>query len=229
MQTRAAHHLSRFAAIAVSAVKGATLLYQHTQGADIDTLAQTYDAYPADIGLLKTHLGWVLDAADRIFGVLSRPPKGSEEDKQAPSTPTPHQDLARILKQMVEYGIPRDALGLTAIPGIGPKRAQVVVALGIRTPAQLAAAEAVTIATPVRLSLATVARLQEQACGLLVEGNSNAEPHTASPSGSATKKRHAALPWPPAIDPYRLRRALELDVEHASAETLRISGGGRTA
>lgn len=208
----------------LSAVKCATLLHQHTQGTDVDTLAQTYDAYPADIRLLKTHLGWVLDAADRIFGVLSRPTKATEQEEQPSPLPAPHQDIARALKQMVEYGIPRDALGLTAIPGIGPKRAQALVAIGIRTPAELVAVGAESIAGTLRLSLKTVSRLLDHAREIQVQGGSTTEPRPATPKSPEAQIRHTGK-WPQDIDPYRLRRALELDIDHASAEILRISGG----
>jgi hypothetical protein len=33
------------------------------------------------------------------------------------------------------------------------------------------------------------------------------------------------LDWPQGIDPYRLRRALELQVDHRSEDTVRVSGG----
>jgi helicase len=208
----------------LSAVKCATLLYQHTQGISVETLAQHYDAYAADIHLLKTHLGWVLDAAGRIFGVLSRPTKTEEQEEQEPPSPVPHQEFAGALKLMVEYGIPRDALGLTTLPGIGPKRAQALVAHGIRIPAQLAETDTEDLRKALRLSSVTVSRLLQHARS----SDAQSEPKFESPQDGPVSRqapRRNAGDWPPDIDPYRLRRALELEIDHASAELLRISGG----
>lgn len=210
----------------LSAIKCATLLHQHTQGIPVDQLAETYDTYPADISVLKTHLGWVLDAAERIFGILARPRNADADvgETRTRAALSPHQRFAGELKRMVEYGIPRDALGLTAVPGIGPKRAQALVALGVHTLAQLAATDASTIGKALGMRLQTASRLQDDA-GNVQDLATLTPEEPPAPRRHATDRGRSGHPWPTDVDPYRLRRALELEVEQITAEALRIIGG----
>lgn len=205
----------------LSAIKSAALMNQHIQGSAIETLAESFDVYPSDIQLLKTHLGWILDSAGRIFGVLSKPPSSEEEEIEHVSPP--HQDLAASLKKMIEYGIPRSALSLTLVQGIGPKRAQALVAEGILTHSDLLETDSATLGRLLRLRLPSIKQLQENASAV----------NAPLPSQSVAIENRNYLPrrqavrssWPSDVDPYRLRRALELNVDHSSAESLRISGG----
>ena len=210
----------------LSAIKCATLLHQHTQGIPVEKLAETYDAYPADISLLKTHLGWVLDAAGRFFGVLARPRNADAEakEKETRSALSPHQQFAVELKRMVEYGIPRDALGLTEVPGVGPKRAQALVAIGIHTRAQFATSDASIIGKAIGMRLQRVGRLQDEARDAKGVTKQTGKMRT-TPQRKPTNRQQGGSLWPKDVDPYRLRRALELEVEQITAEALRISGG----
>lgn len=211
----------------LSAIKCATLLYQHIQGESLETLAEDYDCYPADLYLLKMHIGWILDAEYRIFSVLSRAKtrmevdEGDEDIKTQPS-PSLHEQIAHSLKQMVEYGIPRHALGLVAIKGIGQKRAQALVGNGIFTQQQLLETNLERLAEILKLRVQTIEKMLDD----MAEPQNQIEIQTDSPTGSVPvrhKKPHKN--WPTEVDPYRLRRALELEVDHQSAEYLQISGG----
>jgi len=212
----------------LSAVKCAVLLFQHTQGDSIEQLAADYDTYPADLRLLREHVGWVLDAAERVFGLLARPKTDDGEERPHDAAPSLQQANARSIKLMVQYGIPTDALGLTKVPGIGPKRAQALVVAGIRTPAELRDATPEALAEILRLKPGTVSGLQKDARDVDWTGDNSAQ---AQPPSSdrlperSNKQRLRTGPWPEDIDPYRLRRALELNIDHASVEVLRISGG----
>ena len=133
--------------------------------------------YPTDIHLLQTHLGWVLDAASRIFSVLSHP-KTVDNTDQLELAPRPHQALARALKQMVEYGIPRGALSLTQLKGIGPKRAQNLVAKGIMIPTDLLNAD--------RRELGRLLRMRPHSIEALMKNASSIENPTNSSSPNST-------------------------------------------
>ncbi len=205
----------------LSAIKCASIINQHTDGKSIDSLAETFDAYPADIKLLKTHLGWVLDSAERIFGVLTQS-SPDEKDENAASHP-PHSELTASLKKMIEYGIPRHALGLTSVPGIGPVRAQALAAEGIFNSADLIQSDSSRLSLILKLRPSTIECIKENAAD--VEEEPAIEPGKPAPKSNTSNPKSMPSSWPTDLDPYRLRRALELNVEHASAEALRISGG----
>ena len=210
----------------LSAIKCATLLYQHIQGETLESLAENYDCYPADLHLLKTHIGWILDAAPRIFSVLSITKTHIEEEKEKGEknqpTHSPHEHIAHALKQMVEYGIPRHALGLVAIKGIGAKRAQALIGKGICTQKQLLENSIDCLSEILKLRTKTIEKILKDAA----EPKNKVISSPDIPSRSAPKIQKKSLAnWPADIDPYRLRRALELNIDHQSAEYLQISGG----
>jgi helicase len=205
----------------LSAIKCATVLYQHIQGENLEALAESYDCYPADLYLLKAHIGWILDAAPRIFSVLTLVSTPAE-DKEAKPSPSNHEVIAQELKQMVEYGIPRHALGLITIKGIGAKRAQKLVVHNIFTPEQVLKTEAELLSEILKLRPRTIERILKDAAAL--KNKVISTPDILFKSVPKTCKKSLAN-WPADIDPYRLRRALELDIDHQSAEYLQISGG----
>jgi predicted flap endonuclease-1-like 5' DNA nuclease len=193
----------------------------------VDALAERYDCYPADLAALKRNAVWVLEAAQRVFAVLNRQrharEDGPDDDASKRPPPSPHEEVVRILKLMVEYGIPRGATSLVEIAGIGSKRAQRLCAEGVFTPNDLAQLPRAHLMDLLGIGEQTAQRILQSAESL---ADSSPPPRAlqAMPLTSATVS--AGLPLGAAgIDPYRLRRALELTVDHASAELVRVSGG----
>ncbi len=206
----------------LSAIKCAVILHQHIHGEDLETLAINYDCYSADLSLLKNNIGWILDAATRIFNVASK--TKSETNNTIDSAPPPvrHAQLAQALIQMVAYGIPRHALGLVKIKGIGSKRAQALVVSEIYSREQLLSADQVYLSKILKLRRQSI----EKILGGIEEIVSQNEFSEESCSDPLTITAKSLLEkWPTEVDPYRLRRAFELKVDHQSAECMQISGG----
>ena len=125
----------------LSAIKCATILHAHTQLEVLAALAERFDCYPADLESLKRNVVWVLEAAQRVFSVLNRQEFYREhEDEEDPGKPprSVHELVSEGLKLMVEYGVPKGAISLVRIDGIGAKRAQRLCAEGIFTAQQVA-------------------------------------------------------------------------------------------
>lgn len=210
----------------LSAIKCAVILLMHARLTPIDDLAERFDCYPSDLHVLKANAAWILEVAQRVFGAVQNKYQNSETDSDTQVIiPNAHAvDRCRALMLMIEYGIPEESLALTTIPGIGPKRAQRLCQSGIPSP------DAILLVPPARLS-------EVLGCGKKMANTiMQAAREVGNELGEAGYTKKAALPvpkkppntspdWPTDVDPYRLRRALELKVDHLSAEAVRVSGG----
>jgi len=210
----------------LSAVKCATILHSHTGLEDLATLAKRFDCYPADLHSLKRNVVWVLEAAQRVFSVLNRREFNREhENEEDPGKPpmSVHEVVAEGLKLMVEYGMPKGAISLVRIDGIGAKRAQRLCTEGIFTAQLLAQYSAEHLGELLALGANTAERMLASAKlhASTVDPVLQAVPNSPA-LGAASASRPFNLRG---VDPYRLRRSLELKVDHLSAEAVRISGG----
>lgn len=210
----------------LAGVKCAVLLLAHTQQQSLEDLAKQFDCFPADLVALKRNAGWILEAAQRIFAVLNR--KRYLQEAVIPKIgesppPSPHERLVESLKIMVNYGIPRAALELVQIRGVGPKRAQRLCNEGIFKVIDIATLTAAHLADVIGSGLCIAEQILSSAKALkplLDEPKLHATPTYIEPIPHLRSSKSN-----PAVDPYRLRRALELRVDHLSAEVVRVSGG----
>lgn len=222
----------------LSALKCAVILHQHTQGASISDLAITYDSYPVDLDMLKRNTSWVLSVAQRVFtchwinrikadGMMPEPTDEAEE--RPPRPKCLHETLCRNLSIMVEYGIPAKAIGLARVESIGPKRASLLLNKGLSGPLDIINTPPETLGGILRFKPASVEKIVNSAKQIVLD-DSIEDPFAidekldiGSPTPCPTGIGN--LSWPENIDPYRLRRALELKIDSKSLETVRISGG----
>jgi helicase len=222
----------------LAGIKAAVLLYQHTQGTPLEELAARYDTYPNDLRSLKDNATWVLAVAQRVFACLASQQhrrdlehadsEETPEGREQPRSKSLHECLCRDLTIMLAYGIPRDSVSLASIAGIGPKRARQLIDANIRTPRQLLAASRRRVAAILRMKDQGIKKIISSA--RCVRANEDDEDPfsialTAPGKRPADGLPQTSIPWPPHIDPYRLRRALELKVVFASREVITISGG----
>jgi helicase len=221
----------------LAALKSAVLLYQHTQGVSLEELAERYDAYPNDIRCLKDNATWVLAVALRVFSCLASKQHREnladieiedEHQEEKPRSKSLHECLCRDLTIMLEYGIPRKALSLAAIAGIGSKRGRLLMEAGIHTPKELLAFDRHKLGTILRMKDAGIKKVRSSArCVQAFEEMDDPfaiELKAPGTNGSRAEVK-VARGWPADIDPYRLRRALELNVDFASGEVVLVSGG----
>lgn len=211
----------------LAAIKGAAIIFQHTQGKTLEELASFYDAYPSDLALLKRNICWILSGGKRIFAALWRASLTEEAQGQSVDVGACiHEAIAERLAAMVDYGIPSQAVGLVAVDSIGPKRARLLLNAGISTPQEL-------ISRP--RELGEILKLKEETIEKILcsatkaiesaknEGLFDAQEPVVTPRPRVRSPERWG--WSSEIDPYRLRRALELIVTHVSAEAVLVAGG----
>jgi helicase len=217
----------------LSAVKCASILLRHTASESLEDLATQFDCYPADLITLKNNVIWVLESAQRVFNVLldaEHPPVSNDDatpgDPRPARPPAPIERRCERMRLMLEYGIPHAALGLVVLPRVGPRRAQRLVQRNVINANQIAELN--------RDELAEILACGQKTAGLIIEAARDVsrpcELLESAAIGPARSTRFSApskflAGWPADIDPYRLRRALELAVTHISAEVVHVSGG----
>lgn len=210
----------------LSAIKCATILHSHTRLEDLPTLAERFDCYLADLQSLKRNTVWVLEAAQRVFAVQNRQAFYREhEDEDDPGKPprSVHEEVTEGLKLMVEYGVPKGAVSLVRIEGIGSKRAQLLCREGIFTAQHVAQLPVEHLADLLVLGPKSAEKIIASARGLGTTADLTPALPPATPAPcEQTDTRQFSIRG---VDPYRLRRSLELQVDHLSAEVVRISGG----
>ncbi len=120
---------------------------------------------------------------------------------------------------MISAGLDESAATLTLIRGIGPKLAKRLQLAGMTDIEELASAEPDDLLTIKGLSRQRIEKWIAEAVGLIRSRSAFSYRETGplvslSPPG-----------WPPAVNPYRLRRALDLKIIGAEGGTYRITGG----
>lgn len=221
---------------ALSAVKCAVMLFRYTQGATLQELAEEFDCYPNDLDVLRRNVSWVLEAAERVFSVL----RHEDNDEKVPDEKAEETDFRKMpeivcsdLKLMIEYGIPRESLSLIRIKDIGTRRARLLMQAGISTSEQVVQVCDSCLSRILHVkSRKVIGRITDSArkvverlgAGYFSQLQTEAMRNEAGKIKDNTEQT-SLQNWPSSIDPYRLRRALELKVDHVSLDCVRISGG----
>jgi helicase len=129
-------------------------------------------------------------------------------------------ERVRALRMMVAAGLNGEAVTLTLIDGIGPRTARRLALAGVSDIESLAQAEPDDLDCVRGVSRVRAAHWIEAAARMV-------------PAWSGWRYRESDAPlvpvagagWPEGIDPYRLRRALELRVDGGDEGTYRVTGG----
>jgi helicase len=210
----------------LSAIKCAALLTAHTQMTPIEVLSDRFDCYPTDLYSLKRNSVWILEAGKRVFAVLNLKQHNLEYqdvDFVPPIELSEHEVITESLNLMVAYGIPKGAIDLVRIEGIGPKRAQRLCDEGIFTAQEVALMSAESLAELLHLSPNVAEKVLLSASTIPCKDRKKEIIGTSSDSTQSLLPQQLNKRFQ--VDPYRLRRALELTVDHCSAEKVHVSGG----
>ena len=207
----------------LASLKTALVLMEHSRGESIEDLAKRFDCYPLDIAILKKNVDWIFATALRVFAIRGRQEWVKKNEKTTKCPPSIHERRISHLSVMIRYGLPHQACELIRLKGIGPKRAMALYQQGITSLEAMAK-------TPVGI-ISQIIRLREALCWKLKEAARHYRPNQeAGPDGlpeeSPPVPLTASIPhWPSGVDPYRLRRALDLRITSMYGERIQVEGG----
>ena len=216
---RTTHNLSGRRLLAV--LKTALAARAWTRTGDAESVAEDFNCYPFEILRLTESLERILTA---LASILTPKPcaEAEEADVDAPP-PVPEEatlaERAKALVSMVSHGLDEETVTLTFVPGIGGTLARRlarheitdVEAIGNADPEDLASVRGISVRRAPQLIEAALEIMERRSAYRFRE----AGPRVATSSAD----------WPPKLDPYRLRRALDLDVARTGDTTYRVTGG----
>lgn len=194
-------------------IKSALILRHWTTEGDQHAAALTFGCYPSEISRLMDSMSRILPG---MAGTLQAIQSSSGE---MPFGNPQIQARLRHLQTMVEAGLDENAATLTFVPGIGVKWAKRFASIGLHDLEDLAQAdhELLTANLPLSETRAhkwideAMSRLSDEALLEIRDQWQEVEIDTADLGVS--------------LDPYRLRRSLDLVVEQQDTQACRVSGG----
>jgi helicase len=186
-------------------------------------VAERFGAYPFEIERLAESLDRLLLAVSSLWEAG----EGEEGTEAAPDAPDASL-RARLgaLRVMVRAGFDEAAATLTLVPGIGPELARRLARAGVGDIEALAQADPAQVAASVRGVRAGRAARWVEAAEKLVAGGASAFGFRDAEGAGRADGPVTGAGWTAAgVDPYRLRRALDLRVTGAEGGVFRVAGG----
>jgi helicase len=188
-----------------------------TRSGDTDRVAEGFQCYPFELERLAESVERLLLAWSDQLQIRGDPANPARAPGWQMDTISLAERVA-ILQRMVAAHLDERAVTLIQVKGIGPTLARRLVAHDIKTLAELAQADPETV-----VKIPGIARQRAETliadAALLLSWRPTESYRESSGSSSA------AVVWPAGVDPYRLRRALELRVRPIQPGGFQVTGG----
>jgi helicase len=196
----------------LSALKTATVIMDWTLSGDAESVAETWNCYPFEIVRLCESMDRLLMAVASVQRLLDPEPQEGEEKVKSPLL-----RRVELLRQMVINGLGPEAAALTCIEGIGAKWARKLVQSSINSLDLLASVQT--------NRLTQLGKLTENRADKWIRAARIADKTAVADTASA----HHIPVYPSCtdlgMDPYRLRRAMELTVTTLNHTEWQVTGG----
>lgn len=199
----------------LSALKGALVLWRWTLLGDKDLVAEEDGCYPFEIQRL-------LESSDRLLLASGSIQKMLDEKNQVPEpNHSPHENSPswvkiELIRQMLLNGIEQEAAGLTLIEGLGPVMVRRLLKEEIQCIEDLADAD-------IR-QLSSIKGLSEKRARKWIEEAKKSKDKVPAEWKNCLIQSFAAE-MELSVDPYRLRRALYLEVNLEQERLWNVRGG----
>ncbi len=203
----------------LAAIKMATICYLLTTGKSAEEIADAFDIYAADVKMLQESVVRLLLSISAITSAIDKAEmdedNGTKEKQRLGST----SNLSNRLATMLQYEISSELVDLTQLQGVGGKTARILASAGYTTLDQLSKASPTELDTIKGIGKKLAVSICEQAVTLAHEKNCD----TYSEEYIDTDFTYQNVKT--IIDPYRLRRSLELTIRGHEGSVYYITGG----
>ncbi|MFC1837208.1 DEAD/DEAH box helicase [Thermodesulfobacteriota bacterium] len=205
----------------LTVIKTALIMRTWTKRGDENDVADEFNCYPFEVNKLKDSLIRLLTATIAILDDPSkRPLTGETEDKVLPISESPTLlSRTRALLQMVTHGVDEETASLTVISGLGGILAKRLRQSGINDIEDLALSDPEEVSQTKGISHKRAQTFLQYA----VENIQTLSAYYFKDEGPSLIRNPSG--WPITVDPYRLRRALDLKVRKQTKDIYLVSGG----
>jgi helicase len=201
----------------LAVIKTALIVRAWTRLGNIEDVANAFDCYGLEVRHLCESIQRILTAAVAIVAPVK------EQTDASPSFDTPEEapriaERVRALAAMVERGVDEQTVTLTYIEGIGGKLAHRLRDVGVTDIEDLALADATKLGAVRGVSAKRATAWISEATSMI----RNRSAFTFRDIGPVP--RYSKSSWHSAVNPYKLRRALDLTVQ-VLRDGFIVSGG----
>jgi helicase len=205
----------------LATLKTALIAREWTRTGCAQTVADDFGCYAFEVRRLAESLERILSAAVAIVTPPKKVDQTHAEEAPVAAPPVEEPVLAervRALAAMVAHGVDEQTVTLTYVSGIGGTLARRLREAGIEDIEDLAQADSTDVAQIRGVSDSRATRWIEEAGQLMTTRSA----FSLNEFGTSGRSTLSALDLP--VDPYRLRRALDLTVRQQTGSYL-VSGG----
>lgn len=203
----------------LAAIKMATICHLLTTGKSAEEIADIFDIYAADVRMLQESMIRLLMSISAITSAIDQSNMGEEAGNEERQRIGSDSNLSNRLATMLQYEISSDLVDLTQLRGVGGKTARTLASAGYCTIEQLSSTTITEISAIKGIGKKLAASIVEQAQQLAEHGTYEFYFEEAIDSGIAYQSVKTS------IDPYRLRRSLELTIRGHEGSVYYITGG----
>lgn len=198
----------------LAAIQMSLVAWEWSRQSNAETVAERFGCYAFEVSRLCESLERILLALQEIV----RPATPAEQDVPN-SGPPPIAERVYALMAMLNAGLDEEAVTLTLVPGIGPTMARKLTNAGIGHIEDLALANPEDFEGISGVSIKRAAAWISAAESMICDHGAY-HYREYGPKVSVTSSD-----WPCEIDPYRLRRAMELQVRAVEGGLFVVTGG----
>ena len=203
----------------LAAIKMSAICLCLIQDKPLEEIATTFDIFESDILMLKENMVRLITGETAIISAIDKHDMGEEGAKAHHKKADATANITTLLSNMLHYQINSEHVILTKLDGIGGKTAKLLVSSHYTT------LQAIALSTPEQLSTIKgigkkcAEKMITQAKQLIIENNT--EPYTEDLLTAESKCTSINT----SIDPYRLRRSLELTIKKVENDHYIVTGG----
>ena len=202
----------------LAAIKMAGICVCLIQDEEPESIAQRFNVYESDVRMLKENVLRVLTGISVILSALDQRELGEDAAKERKKQSNSLVGKCAALTNMLQYQITSELVMLTQLDGVGGRTAKRLAAGGYPDLASIAAADPEHLAALKGIGKKLAEIIIPQAAALQAEAR---EAYTESELRMETSVQTKKLP----VDPYRLRRSLELRIKGRDGGKYIVFGG----
>lgn len=202
----------------LSAIKMAAICYCITEGEEFSEIADTFDVYESDIYILQESVVRLLMGISAVSSAIDKSELGEEEASKAKKDIYSVTSVSTMLSNMLQYGIDCKSVVLTKLKGVGGKTARKLAESGFESIARLQSATSEQLS-----AIGGVGKKQAESILKQVSEIKFSDFPVYSEENEAEIESIREIKT--SIDPYRLRRSMELSVKGKDGGRFHITGG----